>query len=259
MTSLQSVDAQPAYLLHRREYRESSLLIELFSAEYGRLSLVAKGVRSAKSEKKGLLQPFQPLLVWWRGRSDLKTLSNVESSGHLPLLKATSLASGFYINELMMKLTQRQDANLVLFNQYHDCLLTLCNLKREDEQYNAKLQASLRYFEMDLIQASGYGVSLDATADDGRAIDSQSRYLFYPEHGAVRSDSGHVVAEGMLHISGQCLLALHQRELLCDDPQLQHHLLKQAKRLNQLLLNRLLAGQVLHSRSLLSVATGEND
>jgi len=252
MTSLNQVDAQPAYLLHRRDYRESSLLVEIFSAEFGRLTLVAKGVRSAKSEKKGLLQPFQPLLVWWRGRSELKTLTSVESSGYLPMLKATALASGFYINELIMKLTHRLDANLVLFNQYHDCLLTLSALDRNDEQFSAKLQAALRYFELDVIQASGYGVSLSTTADDGEPILADKRYLFYPEHGAVISGSENIVSDNVMQVSGHCLLALQQRSLLCDDTVLEKNLLKQAKKLNQVLLNRLLGGQILHSRSLLN-------
>jgi len=245
------LDAQPAFLLHRREYRESSLLVELYTAEYGRISLVAKGVRSANSEKKGLLQPFQPLLVWWRGRSDLKTLTAVESSGHLPLLKATALASGFYINELMMKLTQRLDANVVLFKQYHDCLLTLSALEQTQQDYSARLQAGLRYFELDLIQASGYGVGLDYDANDGKPVQTQQRYLFYPEHGPVLQAQDNLVADGILQISGQCLLALQQRQLLSQDPLLQKKLLKQAKKLNQVLLSRLLGGQVLHSRSLL--------
>jgi len=253
MSPANQVNAQPAFLLHRREYRESSLLIELFTAEYGRVDLVAKGVRSAKSEKKGLLQPFQPLLVWWRGRSDLKTLTSVESSGHFPLLKAKALASGFYVNELIMKLTQRMDANLVLFKQYHDCLLTLSGLEPTREDYNSRLQAGLRYFEMDLMQASGYGVSLSHTASGESAIDPDKRYLFYPEYGAVAQSNSSLVADGILQISGQCLLALHHRQLLSNDFRLQKNLLKQAKLLNQMLLNRLLGGQVIHSRELLGL------
>lgn len=252
MSAANKVDAQPAFLLHRREYRESSLLVELYSAEYGRISVVAKGVRSARNEKKGLLQPFQPLLVWWQGRSDLKTLTTVESSGHYPMLKSKSLASGFYVNELMMKLTQRMDANLVLFKQYHDCLLLLSSLSLDDENYNAQLQAGLRYFELDLIQASGYGVSLDVTADDATAVEPDQTYLFYPEHGAVQQTQDRFVADGMLKIGGECLLALHHRQLLASDSHRQKQLLKQAKQLNQFLLQRLLGGQTLHSRELLS-------
>jgi len=252
MSAANKVEAQPAFLLHRREYRESSLIVELYSAEHGRISVVAKGVRSARSEKKGLLQPFQPLLVWWQGRSDLKTLTSVESSGHYPLLKAKSLASGFYINELMMKLTQRLDANLELFKQYHDCLLMLSSLPLDDNNYNARLQAGLRYFELDLIQASGYGVSLNVTADDATAVEAGRHYLFYPEHGAVHQTQDSSIADGLLQIDGDCLLALHHRQLLVDDINSQKHLLKQAKLLNQFLLQRLLGGQALHSRELLS-------
>ena len=93
MSQANKVEAQPAFLLHRREYRESSLLIELYSAEHGRISVVAKGVRSSRGDKKGLLQPFQPLLVWWQGRSDLKTLTSVESSGHYPMLEEPDAVS----------------------------------------------------------------------------------------------------------------------------------------------------------------------
>ena len=253
MISANQVDSQPAYLLHRREYRESSLLVELFTPEFGRMSVVAKGARSAKSDKKGLLQPFQPLLVWWRGRGDLKNLTNVESSGHLPLLKAKVLASGFYVNELVMKLTQRHDAHLLLFNQYHDCLNALAHLDRDTQIHNALLQASLRYFEMNLIQSIGYGISLDCQADNGQPIHENGHYLFYPDYGAVACKSNAIVAEGALMINGRSLLAIHN-QCLIDDVEDAHQtlVLKQVKQLNRLLLNRLLGGQTLHSRSLLS-------
>lgn len=247
------VDGQPAYLIHRKDYRESSLLIELFTPEYGRLGLVAKGARSTKSEKKGLLQLFQPLLVWWRGRSDLKTLTGVESSGHFPMLKANALASAFYFNELLMKLTERLDPNLQLFNEYHNAIVSLAALDSAGSQYSIELQAIVRYFEIELIQAIGYGLNLESQGDNDKALQADSEYLYYPDYGAVLCASQDRVNEAAIALQGRTLIALRQRCLL--DPRYdlgtQKEMLKQAKLLTRNILNRLLGGQMLHSRSLL--------
>ena len=111
-----TVDFSPAFILHQRVFRESSLLLDIVSRDYGRISLVAKGVRKQKRSQAGLLQIYQPLLLSWQGRRDLQTLTAVESNGPAYLLRGESALCGLYINELMMKLLPlgEPEANLYL-------------------------------------------------------------------------------------------------------------------------------------------------
>src|SRR4051812_48805305 len=102
---------QPAYVLHRRDYRESSFLVELFALEYGRLTVIARGARKAKSLLPGLLQPFIPLLVSWSGKTELLTLTHAEAHGEIKNLHGDCLFAGFYLNELLMCLLQKWDSH----------------------------------------------------------------------------------------------------------------------------------------------------
>src|SRR3989338_1657766 len=106
---------QPAYVLHLRSYRESSFLVELFTKEQGRMTVLAKGVRKKKSPLQGLLQPFIPLLVSWVGKSELMILTQAEAHGAMKQLKGTCLYAGLYLNELLMGLLQKWDAQINRF------------------------------------------------------------------------------------------------------------------------------------------------
>src|SRR6185437_9440208 len=130
---------QPAYVLHIRSYRETSLLVELFTPEYGRLTVIAKGVRQSKSVLAGLLQPFVPLLVSWSGKHELMTLLHAEANGSAKYLKGECLFAGLYLNELLMYLLQKWDAHLNLFSAYENTLTSL--------QTNSLEQKTLRSFE----------------------------------------------------------------------------------------------------------------
>src|SRR5512138_566209 len=100
---------QPAYLLHRRPYRETSLLIEAFTAGSGRIALIAKGARGGRKGNAAILQPFQPLLISWTQRGEVGTLTAVEPREQALALHGTTLFSGFYLNELLMRLLARND------------------------------------------------------------------------------------------------------------------------------------------------------
>src|SRR5436309_2940888 len=115
-------DEEPAYVLHTYAYRETSVIVEAFTEDYGRLALVARGAKRPRSELRGLLQGFQPLLLSWSGHNELKTLHKAEWRGGLPLLGGAALLCGFYLNELLLKLLPREDPHRRLYGTYEAAL-----------------------------------------------------------------------------------------------------------------------------------------
>src|SRR5216684_5984038 len=133
-------DDQPGFVLHTYPYRETSAIVEAFSIAYGRVAMVARGARRARSELRGVLQAFQPLTLSWAGAGELKTLIKAEWRGGLPLVGGSALLCGFYLNELLLKLLPREDAHPRLFRDYQ---ITLSKLAGGAEQAPA-----LRQFEV---------------------------------------------------------------------------------------------------------------
>ena len=155
------VTLEPAYLLSRRPYRDTSLLLEVFSREHGRVGLVARGARAPKSKLRGLLQDFSPLLLSWQLRGELGALDAAEAAAPPLVLSGERVFHGWYLNELLTRLLQRHDAHPRLFEAY---ALTLAQLGGEAE---AGIDA-LRYFEMSLLAEIGYGVVLPETLEPAR-------------------------------------------------------------------------------------------
>ena len=147
----------PAYVLHQYAYRDTSRIVEVFTAEHGRLTLFARGANSAKSTLRGVLRPFQRVLVSWSGRSEACQLVSAEIDGVLTTLAKERLMSGFYLNELLLKLTERCDPHPEMFAAYAACVEGLCGGEPEE--------ASLRRFEKRLLDNLGYGLDLSQTAD----------------------------------------------------------------------------------------------
>src|SRR6185437_10727813 len=116
---------QPAFVLHTRPYRDTSLLLEIFTPDYGRVSTLARGARGLRSRFKGLLQPFVPLLLSWYGKTELMTLSAAESQGKVLDLTGEKLLCGLYLNELLMRLLHRYDAHPQLYIVYQETLYAL--------------------------------------------------------------------------------------------------------------------------------------
>lgn len=230
---------QPAYVLHQWPYRDSSAIVELFTPEHGRVGVVAKGIKRPKSPWRGLLQPFQPLLISWRGGGELKTLTDVEAQGMALQLSSQSLVSGFYLNELLMRLVARLDAQLTLFGCYDASLRALAAVDSE-----ASLEFVLRYFERDLLTALGYALVLDHEAETGRPLIPAQRYDYQIERGPVvlaEAETGQGVA-----VHGGTLLAIRQTDLA--DVQAR----REAKRLMRAVLARYLGSKPLFSRQLLA-------
>ena len=173
------INFQPAYILHSRPYRETSLLLEIFTADYGRIGAVAKGVRRSKTKSRGLLQPFVPLLISCAGQGELLTLKDFDAGGMVVLLEGRALVSAFYLNELLMRLLHRWDAYPILFQSYHKALNEL-KVKQEQEV--------LRLFEKSLLKALGYELQLIKEAETGHTVEPEKFYSFDPERGPILAE-----------------------------------------------------------------------
>jgi DNA repair protein RecO (recombination protein O) len=155
-------DDQPAFVLHAHPYRETSLIVEALTADYGRVALVARGAKRPRSELRGILQAFQPLNLSWAGAGEIKTLMRAEWRGGLPLVSGSALLCGFYLNELLLKMLPREDAHPQLFRDYET---TLGKLAAGAEQAPA-----LRQFEVQLLAQLGYALSLTHEVDSGLPV-----------------------------------------------------------------------------------------
>jgi DNA repair protein RecO (recombination protein O) len=169
------IDLQPAYILHTRPYRDTSALIDLLTLDYGLLRAVARGVRGTASRKRTLLQPFQPLLVSLSGRGELLALNQAEHAAPGFRLEANRLFSAMYLNELLMRLLQMQEAHPAIYRLYQQALISL--------QQQGSLETCLRRFEFRLLQELGYAWDLQVDAVSGETLQSEQIYLFNPEHG----------------------------------------------------------------------------
>ncbi|MBX3689656.1 DNA repair protein RecO [Dokdonella sp.] len=170
------VDGQPAFVLHARAWRETSLLLEVFSRDHGRVGLVARGVRRERSRwPRGLLQPFQPLLLAWAGRGELGTLVAVEGASAPLQPQGQTLLAGMYVNEFVLRLSGRGDPHPRAFSLYAQCL---ARLNGEES-----VAWTLRRFERDFLAAIGYGLVLDQAAD-GSPLQAAHDYAYDPEAGA---------------------------------------------------------------------------
>lgn len=230
----QKQDAQPAYVLHAYPFRETSLVVETFTRNFGRLGLVARGARRPRSAIRGLMMPFQPLLLSWAGRSELRTLHKAEWQGGVPQLKGASLMCGFYLNELLLKFLARDDPHEGLYTTYHESVLAL---SRESAP-----EGTLRRFEKNLLREMGYGLPLELEADSGQPIDPRKMYTYAIERGPLLLQGRKDV---QVEIEGRALI-----DLACDnfnDPST----LAQIKLLMRFLLNHYLENQELHTRQLL--------
>lgn len=237
------ITLHPAFVLHSRPYRETSVLLDLFTHEHGRIAAIAKGVRQSKSRLKSLLQPFVPVLISWYGKGELATLISAESNGHQTRLSGECLFSGLYINELLMRVLPKFDPQPNLYTIYQNTLIEL--------QSEILQQKTLRLFEKKLLAELGYGLPLyhDVSTQSGFA--EEKYYRFHHEHGfELYEDSNNTIAN---IFSGKSLLAF-AREQLEDEI-----CLRDAKRLIRLALSPLLGQYQLNSRKLYSQAYRPNE
>lgn len=235
MTAIrQRLEDQPAFILHSYPFRETSLLLEVFSRHHGRLPVVARGARRPRSTLRGLLMNFQPLRLAWFGKGEVRTLHAAEWQGGQPQLQGTALLCGFYLNELLLNLMARDDAHENLFDYYQQTLQRLAH-----EQDHA---ATLRCFEKHLLQELGYALLLEYEADSGKPIIAGAQYRYVIERGALPESAD--APEG-LTVLGKTL-----QDIAADDYR-DPLSARQGKQLMRMLLNHYLAGKVLHTRELI--------
>ena len=195
------VDHQPGIVLHTYAWRETSLIVEVLTRDYGRMALVARGAKRPTSQFRGMLSPFAPLALSWSGRNEIKNLVRVEWVGGLAPLRGNALLAAFYANELIVRLLARADPHERLYGHYLDMLRGLGEARQD---------ITLRMFELELLREVGYAVPLERCAD-GNPIDPAGQYRFSAEAGAhrlgprERDDSG-------APVSGATLLAMARGE-----------------------------------------------
>lgn len=230
-------DLQPAWLLHRRDYRDSSQIVEVLGSEHGRIGLVAQGVRRANSRLRGVLEPFQPLLLSWRGRGELQTLTGAERQQTLPRLSGDALMAGFYINELLLRLLARHDPHPGVFASYGEAIQALVS--------ESRVGVGLRRFEWQLLDELGVAPDLGHEVDNGDPVQPGCWYRLDPEMGvfALAGPTG-----GVRDAPGEVLLAIAGDSLdNVDDERL-----RQAGRLLRQLLEWRLDGRPLKTRQVLT-------
>jgi len=232
------LENEPAFVLHSYPFRETSLLVEVFSRQHGRVPLVARGARRPKSAVRGLLMNFQPLSLSWFGKHEVRTLHSAEWQGGQPLLQGNALLCGFYLNELLLNLMVRDDPHEQLFDYYQQTLLRLA--------HGADLASTLRAFEKHLLQELGYALLLGHEAGSDVPIDAALSYRYVIERGAVR-DTG--ASEAGLPLAGKSLL-----DMAADDYS-DAQSARQGKQLMRMLLNHYLDGKTLHTRELIKDLT----
>ncbi|MDJ0834085.1 MAG: DNA repair protein RecO [Gammaproteobacteria bacterium] len=220
------VNDQAAFLLHRRDYQNSSLILELFTEDYGRISVLAKGARKGKNTAH--FQPGNRLAVGWTGRAELKTLVQIDSRA-LPIPADCYLAM-FYLNELLLYLLPKHDAHPRLFHQFQRLLLQL---------EMSQLEPLLRTFEMDLLEELGVLPDLAVVSDSAEAVTADGNYGFIPDRGVYPA-----LAQTEGGYPGRLLLALQQRQF--EQP----GVLPLAKRLLRQIIDFNLQGRTLQSRQL---------
>lgn len=191
------VEQQPAFVLHARPWRETSLLIEALTRDHGRVGLVARGVRAVRSRlSRAALQPLTPLNISWSGRGELSTLTAAEPAGNALRASGEALLCALYLNELVARLLPRNDPHPGVFEEYFDAFTRLTG---DDAP-----AWTLRRFERDLLGLLGYGLVLEADAETGESLEPGGDYAYRFEHGPVRWRGG----DDGLKLRGSALIAL---------------------------------------------------
>jgi DNA repair protein RecO (recombination protein O) len=238
------------YVLHSYPYRETSLILQAWTEKHGRMGLVAKGARRPRSAHRSLLVPFQPLVLDWFGRGELRTLKAAEPAAPATPLGGQSLLSAFYLNELLLKLTHRDDPHEGLFIAYDEAIAALRRISATPPVVAearaaapASIEVVLRRFELRMLQELGYAVELSREAGSGEPIDPGREYWYVVERGPVAAQGGDARADAV-RLRGLTHIDLERGRF--EDAAT----VAQAKQLMRLLINHSLNGQELATRAL---------
>jgi len=230
------------YVLHSYPYRETSLILQAWTEKHGRLGLVAKGARRPKSPSRSVLVPFQPLMLDWFGRGELRTLKMAEPASPATPLGGQSLLSAFYLNELLLKLTTREDPHEALFAAYDAAIAELRSITRLSQPAR-EIEPVLRRFELRLLQELGYALELSREAGSRAPIVAEREYFYVVERGPIAASEGAAPANAV-KLRGLTLIDLERGRFESDTTA------AQSKQLMRLLINHSLNGQELATRAL---------
>lgn len=233
MSEVRRVFDEPAWLLHHRPFRDTSRILDVLTRQHGRVSLVARGSRSAKSRLRGILRPFMPLAVSWFSRSDMGTLTGAEIGGAPVSLGGDALLSGYYLNELLINLLHRHDPQPEIFDAYAATVRGLASGER--------IAAQLRQFEMEFLRLLGYALNLSVDSETGLPLEANRRYEYRAELGPVAAGE----REGAMMFTGSELESIDRRAFAGND------VLEGANRLLRGVIAYHLNGKELKSRKVL--------
>ncbi len=233
MTSTRRVHQQPGYILHHRPFRDTSQILDIVTRDHGKIAVVARGSRGAKSRLAGVLRPFLPLQVSWVSKSDLGTLTGAEAIGPPIGMLGDAIFSAFYVNELLLHFLHRYDPQPEIFALYEEVMGALIG--------TVDVAASLRSFELELLRLLGYAVNLDHASGSTEPLDGERYYQYQMEKGPVTVDR----TEGALVFSGSILMGI--AEQCFEDTEV----LRAANRLLREIIGFHLGGKELKSRKVL--------
>jgi DNA repair protein RecO (recombination protein O) len=208
MVNHRKVQMEPAWLLHQRDFRETSRIVEFFTRDYGRVALFVRGVRSARSPLTALLQPFQPLMLSWQGSGDGGRVTALEAMGPPVNVAAECRMGGFYLNELVLNLLTREDAHPDVFESYAQAVSALALV--------ATQRRTLRQFEKRLLESLGYLADYTQVSGSGVAVVPNRVYHVRPGQGVVADVTELNLAASASYQRGEHLLALASEQW--DDP-----------------------------------------
>lgn len=224
---------QPAFVLHSYPYKETSLIVDVLTRDYGRIALMAKGAKRPHSKLRGALQTFQPLQIGWSGKSEVRTLIAAEWVGGLLPLERAALLCGFYLNELLVKLLAREDPHPALFDHYVAALNQLA--------HDESAAIVLRKFELSLLKETGVAGSLSVSTTTREPVEPDQLYVFDPERGPREAK----VHDNTPVVSGKTLLDMASEDYSDATTQMQ------SKFLMRYLLAHHLGGIPLNTRQIL--------
>jgi DNA repair protein RecO (recombination protein O) len=224
------IQLQPAFIMQHKKFRETSIIMDVFTRDFGIVSILAKGVRKKKSKTAGILLAFNALKLSYMGKNELKLLTHVELDSSIKKLQSVSLYCGYYINELICCLLHKHDPHPEVFAEYKRRLILLADAK--------KIEENLRFFELNLLHHIGYGVQLTIEANSNTLVNPFKKYYFGDKAGMIESEKG--------YIYGKTLLALDARNTLNTKA------LYESKHLMRQVINFQLQGKQLKSRVVLA-------
>jgi DNA repair protein RecO (recombination protein O) len=227
-----------AYIVNSRSYLESSFLLEVFTRQYGMISMVAKGVKKSKYYKIGLLQPFNLLLMSWSGKGQLYTMTHVELYKAFSFLSGKKLFSGIYINELLCKLLAHSDPHIKLFDYYQNTIDDLLSNEKQEQEI-------LRIFEKNLLIDTGYALPLIKNLNTGEVVKAELYYNFDFETGPTKVERSVDYLDNITFFKGSSLLALYNEKFSTKEQ------LMEVKKLMRMAIQFRLGMQKVCSRELL--------